>query len=86
MAEYHITTLEGPLNTARKFNIRKRSDAAYLAFNRHVDAMVRSQARLDTAAGVKAQIEARNAWTAIALGGSVKVELCGDTVLVERVV
>lgn len=84
MAEYHITTMSGALNETRKFSMRQRADAAWLCFNRHVDAMVRSQARLDTRAGAEAMQSARYC-TAPAKGESFKIELCGDTVLFERV-
>lgn len=49
--------------------IKRRSDAAYLAFNRAVDDMVRSDAGLDTLAGVTAQRQARAA-TMPRIGGA----------------
>lgn len=84
MAEYHIVTMRGPLNITRKTEIRHRSDAAWLCFNRQVDDMVRSQARLDTLAGATAMQSARYS-VAPPKGKSFKVELCGDSVLIERI-
>lgn len=77
---YHISRF-APQGAGRTI-IRHRCDAAWLAFNRQVDDLVQANALLDRPAGVEVQLKARSWWPT---EGSMTIELCGETVLIEQV-
>lgn len=85
MAEYHVTRFYGVGITA-KTTIRRRVDAATYAFRRAVFDMIESNGMRDREAGWAAHSIAIEKADAIERGWVkyARVELCGSTVLIER--